>query len=486
MSSPCDPSLPGASASAPQVQDPGMARRLFGTDGIRGCFGHHPLERAVIEQVAYELTRGLSAPNGRKPLVVAGGDTRESTEEIARWIATGVRAGGGVVRWAGVIPTPGVAWLVRHLSADAGVVISASHNPHPDNGVKILSADGFKLGDESERQIEAGVRGSRHSSALDANACEALAVEEELLEAYAAELLSRSPEGGSSTDPSLALRGLRVGLDAGNGAATPLAARVFEQLGASVVIVGDRPDGRNVNAGCGSTSPENLARLVREQGLDIGFAFDGDADRVIACDDQGTVRDGDDLLYIWARHLERAGLLAPAAVVATSMSNLGLEHALRRDGIEVVRCDVGDRQVVETLRGRGLILGGEPSGHLVHLGLATTGDGLLTALQVAGIVRRAAVPASRLFDGFERFPQVLRNVRVTAKPAFAALDGLSELVASVEHRLGAEGRLVLRYSGTEPLVRVMIEGQDADTIDRLAGELTEFFEQRLGIETAHV
>ena len=250
--------------------------------------------------------------------------------------------------------------------------------------------------------------------------------------------------------------------------------------------IGDRPDGRNVNAHCGSTAPEQISRLVLEHGLDIGFAFDGDADRVIASDEQGTVRDGDDLLLLWARHLRRAGLLEPPSIVATSMSNLGLDRALGADGISVVRCDVGDRQVVETLRARGLLLGGEPSGHLVHLGLATTGDGLLTALEVASIVRRSGEPASRLFAGFERFPQLLRNVRVRAKPPLASVSGLGELVADVERRLGGEGRLVLRYSGTEPLVRIMIEAREAAQVHALSQELAAFLEARLGLETAVV
>jgi phosphoglucosamine mutase len=456
--------------------------KLFGTDGIRGAFGQPPLERATIERVAYELVRGLRArTSDRAPVVVAGGDTRESTDAIASWVAAGVQDGGGELRWGGVVPTPGVAWLVRHLGADAGVVISASHNPHPDNGVKILSADGFKLADDVERELEARVARSPYSP-RGAAAGPAPLVDSGLRDAYAGELLTRAGGDGGAGRP---LAGLRVGLDAGNGAATPLAALLFERLGASTVTVGDRPNGRNVNADCGSTAPEHLARLVRARGLDLGFAFDGDADRVIACDETGTVRDGDDLLFLWGRHLASQGALSPAAVVATSMSNLGLDRALAAHSIEVVRCDVGDRQVVETLRARGLLLGGEPSGHLVHLGLSTTGDGLLTALQVAAIVRRSGGPASRLFGGFERYPQVLRNVRVRAKPPLASVEGLDALVASTERRLGGEGRLVLRYSGTEPLVRVMIEGRDAATIDHLAGELTTLLARVLGAEPTH-
>jgi phosphoglucosamine mutase len=458
-----------------------VAPRLFGTDGMRGAFGEAPLDRTVVERLAYELTRGLAATGAVPPSVVAGGDTRESTEEIARWVAAGVRAAGGEMRWAGVVPTPGVAWLVRHLGADAGVVISASHNPHPDNGVKILSADGFKLGDQEERELEARVASSRHAPGASLPA-DGPAYDSRLRAAYAEELLARV-DGAAHGAP---LAGLRVGLDAGNGAATPLAAALFGRLGAMVCAVGDQPDGRNVNAGCGSTAPEVISRLVRERKLDLGFAFDGDADRVVACDEAGTVRDGDDLLFAWARDLRQAGLLEPPAIVATSMSNLGLDRALRADGIEVVRCDVGDRQVVETLRARGLLLGGEPSGHLVHLGLATTGDGLLTALEVAAIVRRSGTAASRLFAGFERFPQVLRNVRVRAKPPLEGVAGLSVLVAEVERKLGGEGRLVLRYSGTEPLVRVMIEGRSAAEIQDLAEELAGFFEARLGVETALV
>jgi phosphoglucosamine mutase len=468
---------------------PGSAR-LFGTDGMRGAFGHPPLERRVVEQVAYELVRSIAENGHDNPVVIAGGDTRESTDEIARWVASGVREAGGTLRWAGVIPTPGVAWLVRQLAADAGVVISASHNPHPDNGVKILSAEGIKLHDDRERELEARVAASAHpaTSALDADGvgCDA-----SLLEAYAEHLVSRLVgDRTGSGPPSKPFTGLRVGLDAGNGAATPLAAVLFRRLGATVCAIGDQPDGRNVNAHCGSTAPEQIARLVLEHGLHLGFAFDGDADRVIASDEQGTVRDGDDLLLLWARHLRGAGLLEPPSIVATSMSNLGLDRALGAEGITVVRCDVGDRQVVETLRARGLLLGGEPSGHLVHLGLATTGDGLLTALEVASIVWRSSElsgePASRLFSGFERFPQLLRNVRVRAKPPLSSVSGLGELVADVERRLGGEGRLVLRYSGTEPLVRIMIEAREAAQVHALSQELAAFLEARLGLETAVV
>ena len=469
--------------------------RLFGTDGMRGAFGQPPLERRIVEQVAYELVRGIAENGPDTPFVIAGGDTRESTDEIARWVASGVRAAGGTLRWAGVIPTPGVAWLVRELAADAGVAISASHNPHPDNGVKILSAEGIKLEDDRERELEARVAASSHR-AMAALDTKALTCDTSLREAYAEHLVSRlvGDRTESGKPQGTPLNGLRVGLDAGNGAATPLAAAIFRKLGATVRAIGDQPDGRNVNAHCGSTAPEQISRLVLEHALDLGFAFDGDADRVIACDEQGTVRDGDDLLLLWARHLRRAGLLEPPSIVATSMSNLGLDRALGAEGITVVRCDVGDRQVVETLRARGLLLGGEPSGHLVHLGLATTGDGLLTALEVASIVRKAGErsgersgqPASRLFAGFERFPQLLRNVRVRAKPPLASVSGLGELVADVERRLGGEGRLVLRYSGTEPLVRIMIEAREAAQVHALAQELAAFLEARLGLETAVV
>jgi phosphoglucosamine mutase len=276
------------------------------------------------------------------------------------------------------------------------------------------------------------------------------------------------------------LAGLAIGLDAAHGAAAPFAERLFSGLGARVVAFGDRPNGDNINVERGSTHPEHLAGEVVRQGLDLGIAFDGDADRAILVDERGAVRDGDAILYLWARHLLSTGELASPKIVATSMSNLGLERALAEIGVEVVRCGVGDRVVVETMQGQGIVLGGEQSGHVVDLELSTTGDGLLTGLIVAALAAAAGRPLSELLAGFVRFPQVLLNVPVATKPELESLPQVAAAARRVEDELGADGRLVLRYSGTEPLARVMIEGPDQATIERQAGELAAAIEQAIG------
>lgn len=279
---------------------------------------------------------------------------------------------------------------------------------------------------------------------------------------------------------ALPLAGMRVVADAGNGAASGYAGELFGRLGADCTVLAAQPDGRNINQGCGSTVPEKVAAAVLRLGADLGAAFDGDADRCVLADERGEVRDGDAILYLWALDLERQGKLEPARIVATSMSNLGLERALAREGIGVVRCGVGDREVVETMRREGILLGGEQSGHIVQLDLEATGDGLLTALQMTYLVRRAGRPLSELLAGFRRYPQILVNVRVARKPDFAALPRLAAAARAVEDELGTDGRLVLRYSGTEPLARVMIEGPEQDAIEVMARQLAAILAEELG------
>lgn len=442
--------------------------RLFGTDGIRGHFGEFPLDRPTVTALAVELAATLQErSDGSIPEVVLGGDTRESTPEICGWLAQGLAAGGVRVRWAGVIPTPGVAWLIKPLGAAAGVVVSASHNPWPDNGIKLLDPSGAKWSDDDEHALERRL--------LDRTAAELpdveLTVEEELKQKYLDHLASTLDEP---------LDGLKVVLDAGNGAASFYAREIFERLGARVTLLHAQPNGRNVNEGCGSTAPGEMAARVVAEGAHLGAAFDGDADRCVLADERGEVRDGDAILFLWALSLRDQGLLDPPKIVATTMSNLGLERALDREGIGIVRCAVGDRYVVETMKKEGILLGGEQSGHIVESGLASTGDGLITALQVAGIVHAAGRPLSELLTRFRRYPQVLKNVRVARKPDLATVPTVAAAARSVEDRLGADGRLVLRYSGTEPLARVMIEGPDQPTIEEMAAELIGVIQGELG------
>jgi phosphoglucosamine mutase len=442
--------------------------RLFGTDGIRGHFGEFPLDRPTVTALAVELAATLQErANGSPPEVVLGGDTRESTPEICGWLAQGLDAGGVRVRYAGVIPTPGVAWLAKPLGAAAGVVVSASHNPWPDNGIKLLDPSGSKWSDEAEHALE---RRLISWTAMEP-APFGLVTEEPLRKRYLDHLASTIEEP---------LDGLKIVLDTGNGAASVYAGEIFERLGARVTLLHAEPDGRNVNEGCGSTAPGEMAARVVAEGAHLGAAFDGDADRCILADERGEVRDGDAILYLWALALRDRGLLDPPKIVATTMSNLGLERALDREGIGIVRCAVGDRYVVEAMKKEGILLGGEQSGHIVERRLASTGDGLLTALQIAGIVHQGARPLSELLAGFRRYPQVLKNVRVVRKPDFATIPSVAAAARSVEDRLGADGRLVLRYSGTEPLARVMIEGPDQPTIEAMAAELIGVIQGELG------
>jgi phosphoglucosamine mutase len=448
-----------------------MTPPRFGTDGIRARFGTEPLVEPTVRRIGVALGREL-AERVARPTVLLAGDTRGSSPALARWIASGLALGGARALDLGVLPTAGVARLVPARGAAAGVVLSASHNPAEDNGIKLIDERGFKWTEEAEHELElridaepepdAGARGA--PAAADPTG----ATEYEA--ALAGELEGARP-----------LAGLRIGLDFAHGAASGFE-RSFEAAGAAVRAIGDEPDGSNINRGCGATHPEALAALLRAGGLDLGFAFDGDADRAILVDERGEVRDGDAMLYLWASELAARGGLEPARVVATSMSNLGLERALERHGIGVVRCDVGDRAVVETLLRDGLRLGGEQSGHLLDLRRSTTGDGLLTALMLAGIVARSGRAVSELLAGFRRYPQILLNVRVRSKPPLDTLPAVAVAARHVEQRLGADGRLVLRYSGTEPLARVMLEGPDDGTVRALAGELAAAIRAEIGAE----
>ena len=443
--------------------------RLFGTDGVRGVFGTHPLDQSTVRTLAAALGETLGR-KGPSPRVVLGGDTRDSTPILCRWLASELVAQGVDATFLGTVPTPCVAHATTSLGAVCGIAVSASHNPHPDNGIKLIDGRGFKWTPTDEAALEATMETVAPRTTTDSGA--ELEADPKPVEDWLRHLAA-----GLEGDRPLA--GLSLALDTGNGAASPYARRLFEGLGATVSVLHDQPDGSNINAGCGSTHPEVLATEVRRIGADLGFSFDGDADRVIVADESGTVRDGDAILYLWGLDLARRDALPGRRIVATSMSNLGLEVALRREGIELLRCDVGDREVVATMERSGTVLGGEQSGHIVHRGSSTTGDGLLTALHVAALRRRADQSLSALLTGFERFPQLIHNLRVRHKPP---LDTLPEVVAAqgeVEAALGDQGRLVLRYSGTEPLVRIMIEGPEQGPIEALAQQLAGVLEEQL-------
>jgi phosphoglucosamine mutase len=441
--------------------------RLFGTDGMRAPFGEHPLDRETVTTLGWQLGRTLAAKTAA-PLVALGGDTRDSSETLCRWLLAGLTAAGARADYLDTIPTPGVAWAVRQLGAQAGITVSASHNPWPDNGIKLFDAEGRKWSPQAEAALEAQLEDSPGDLAEPP-----LVVDRAGYESYVGFLAGLLPRRD-------ALAGLKVVLDTAHGATWQIAPRVFAGYGAEVVHIGNAPDGRNINLDCGSTHPEAMQAKVRETGAHLGLGFDGDGDRCIVVDERGEERDGDAMLYLWAKALRAAGKLEPAAIVATSMSNLGLERALAAEGIDVVRCDVGDRTVMMTMLERGIQLGGEQSGHLVHGGTTSTGDGLVTALTIAHLAHEAGAPLSSLLAGFHRFPQILRNVRVREKRPFASLDEVARAQAEVEARLGSEGRLVLRYSGTEPLARIMLEGPELAVLEECAGRLESAIRDAVG------
>lgn len=445
-----------------------MTSKLFGTDGMRAVFGTPPLDQPTVQAVGYWFAK-LSA-DGRRPapLLILGGDTRASRAEITAWLAAAIRAAGCDVRSAGVVPTPAIAYLVTELGAAGGVVVSASHNPYTDNGVKLIGADGFKVDPAVEQAIE-----DRVAEGEKTRAPSRVEDEPELADRYLDHLAASLPAGQP-------LAGLRIAVDAANGAGAPYAARLFTGLGADCSVTCDQPDGRNINLDCGSTCTGRIAAFTRATGSNLGVALDGDADRALLCDHRGRICDGDILLYVWATHLAARGELPGRRIVATTMSNMGLEKALEAADVDVVRCGVGDREVVEAMRREGVRLGGEQSGHLVDLELGTTGDGLLTAAAIASIVAASGRPLADLAAGFRRFPQTLRNVKVREKQPLESVPGLGEAVASVERELGTSGRVLLRYSGTEALARVMIEGPDQNRIEELCGRIATVLEAELG------
>ena len=454
--------------------------KLFGTDGMRGEAGRFPLDADTIRTVGRSLASHLAARSSGRPLVVTGRDTRESGGWIERALAEGVREGGAACESAGVMTTPGVAYLTRVLGAAAGVVVSASHNPYEDNGIKIFAPTGRKLDDATERLIEADIRergGGRASWPATGDAAvragDSPASDAELADRYLdflAEEIGRD----------LRLDGLSIVADCANGAASRLAPALLARLGARVTTIHDRPDGRNINRDCGSLFVERLGEAVVRDGADLGVAYDGDADRALFTDARGRVVDGDGTLWVLANYLDARGRLADRKVVATVMSNLGLELALKSRGVELLRARVGDKYVLEELLATGAAVGGEQSGHIILPSVSLAGDGLITTLFLLRAMRESAAPLDRLTEGFTRYPQVLVNVRVAEKRPFEEVAEIAEAARGVEEELAGQGRLLLRYSGTESLARVMIEGRRQSDIERLAGRLAAVVGRALG------
>jgi len=457
---------------------PEMEQRLFGTDGIRGVAGQYPLDRETVELIGRSLVTHLTEILNREPRLVIGRDTRESGPEIELAVARGALCAGASVRSAGVITTPGVAYITRTTQFDAGIVISASHNPFRDNGIKIFSPSGKKLADEMEQKIEADIS-KLNGSGIPVDDVQRgwLGDQAQDETAYRDRYISfLSNEIGGGLD----LSGSKIGIDCANGAASEIAPKVFEELGADIKVISAKPDGRNINEGCGSLHLEGLQKLVTDQHLDLGIAFDGDADRALFVDATGKLVDGDVTLYILAADFKRRGVLAGNRVIATVMSNIGLELALREHDIELDRVQVGDRYVLEELLTRGAKLGGEQSGHIIFPDISLAGDGIITAIELLRAVGESGVSLGELASRMPRYPQILVNVRVRSKPPFDTLSAVKAAADRIERELKGRGRLLLRYSGTENLARVMIEGEEEKKINEQANELAEMIRQSIG------
>ena len=439
-------------------------RVLFGTDGIRAKAGAYPLDPATMFALGEALAHRVGGAR-----VLLGMDTRESGPEIARSLAAGLAKGGSEAVLVGVIPTPGIAYLCRTTDASAAISISASHNPFADNGVKIFGHDGMKVPDSVEEEIEDEMRALRRDE-VDVPAIP-LAENVALIEAYERFLISGvSPAG---------LTGKKVVLDTGHGAAYRIAPEVFRRAGADVVVIHDAPDGRNINENAGALHPERLAQVVVEQQSDYGVAFDGDADRAIFADDRGRIRDGDEIIYLWAKYLRQRGELRGDCIVTTVMSNFGFESQLRADGIELCRAQVGDKYVLEQMLERDAVIGGEQSGHIIDRTVHTTGDGVHTALVFGHILGQTGQAFSAL-QTFEPMPQLLLNANVASKPPLESLPRYQAAHDQAMKELNGRGRILVRYSGTENLVRVMVEGEDDGQIRRIAEELRTVLKEEIG------
>ena len=442
--------------------------KLFGTDGVRGKAGEYPLDAPTIRRLGAALVRALR--HDSTPVrFLAGRDTRESGSWIERELAQGMQSQGASLTSAGIIPTPAIAYLTPRMGFTAGVVISASHNPFGDNGIKVFSGAGEKFTEALERQVEAII--ADQSWQVPANTPPTIEQSDYRAE-YASHLKGILPDADR-------VRGMRIAVDCANGATTTVAPRLLQELGFEARCIGCEPDGRNINLKCGSTAPEGLAKLVKDGGYALGIAFDGDGDRAILVDRTGNLVDGDAMMLMCAKQLKAEGRLKGNAVVATVMSNIGLEIALREAGIAMVRCPVGDKYVMEEMIQRNLSLGGEQSGHVIFSDYLFTGDGLATALNVLRTVMATGRDLADLAAELRTYPQVLMNVRVERKVDLATVPPIAAVMSSVESRLAGNGRLLVRYSGTEPLLRVMLEGKDQDEIRRWAQEIVDAVKRHL-------
>jgi len=453
-------------------------RQLFGTDGIRGVAGEYPLDRRTIEIIGRALGVRLAAEHPGVQVVI-GQDTRESSEWIAELLARGLASRGVRAVEAGVLTTPGVAYLARVRNFAAGIVISASHNPWQDNGIKVFGHDGYKLSDQIEHEIEAEIfrELEQEKAASSDRALAGLPPDPDLHASYVWWLVN---------SVGMRLPGVKALIDCANGATSALAAEVFRACGIDAEFININPDGRNINAGCGALHPEVVAREVSERNqkgakFALGITFDGDGDRALFSDAQGRVVNGDGVLLLVAREMQRNGTLEGNTVVATTISNMGLKASLRQDGITMLRAPVGDKYVLEQMQKTGATLGGEQSGHIIFRdGDSTTGDGMLTALRVVRTMVTSRKSLSELVSDLKFFPQVITNIRVREKKSFAQVPAIQQVIESAERELGDDGRIVVRYSGTEAVARVMVEAASEQQMQRIAAHVSETIQRELG------
>ena len=456
-----------------------MAKRLFGTDGIRGIAGNPPLDARTVTALGIALGDDLHRQSLAAKPVLIGMDTRESGPEIAAWLADGLRRTGVGVEFAAVVTTPGVAYLTRTGEFSAGVMISASHNPFEDNGIKVFARTGYKLPDVEEHEIEEEIF-RIVSEVTPAVSAERLKLTYDV-RPYLNFLLSTiASEAGATEATSQTLKGLKLVLDCGNGAASALAPALFREAGAEVTAIFDEPNGRNINLNCGALHLDRLRETVLANGADAGVAFDGDADRAMLISGEGRLVDGDAMMLIAARRLQAEGRLAGNIVVSTVMSNLGLEKALGRLGITMLRTPVGDKYVLEEMLRQKAVLGGEQSGHVIFGEFATTGDGMLTALKILETCVREGATLDKLAADLTVFPQLLINIRVKQRRPLEDLPAVANEIRACESALNGNGRILVRFSGTEPLARVMVEGPDRAQVSEWAERIASVIRNELG------
>lgn len=471
------PSPKGSSSAGPSPAP--AARKIFGTDGVRGVANIEPVTAETALKLgraaAHVITQlGSAGRTGHRAKIVIGKDTRLSGYMLENAMAAGIMSLGVDVLLIGPLPTPGTAYITRSLRADAGIVLSASHNPYEDNGIKFFRHDGYKLDDEIEARIENLVfSGEIEAIRPTASKIGRATRIDDAVGRYVEFAKTSFPRG-------LTLEGLRIAVDVGNGAAYKSTPCILRELGANVIVAHDKPNGRNINKDCGSTHPEEIQRLVSETGAQIGITHDGDADRVLLCDETGAFVDGDEILAIAAVDFLKAGRLAQNTLVATVMSNFGLDETLKAAGGTVTRTKVGDRYVIAEMMKRGLNLGGEQSGHMIFHDYTTTGDGIISALQILRIMVETGKGLSELKKVLVKYPQAQRNLRVKAKPPVESLADVQKLLREAEAELDGQGRVLLRYSGTEPKIRLLIEGREAERIDRHADRIAAALAEAIG------